>query len=141
MKRILVTLTVVLALVLAIAPTAFAATDCEKRICELAQADERVKQAECLVYERTVVIAIKTEKFSTKSDYDSYVQQLVNSVKTECEVDHVFVTRNPKIMKQIAELSKLDEDQRDEEIQKILDNVMKMHPIYKIDPRKLTIGQ
>ncbi len=141
MKKIVVALLAVLALVLAIAPTALAETECEKRICELAQSDERIKQAQCLVHERTAIVAIQTEKFSTKSQYDGYVKKLTDAVKSECEVDNVFVTRNPKIMKQIAELSKLNEDQRDGAIQKIIEEVMRLRPPRKPDMTKMTFGK
>lgn len=140
MKKTIVVMLAVLALTLAVAPAAFAQTACEARICELAQANEKVTKAQCLVFERTAVVAIKTEKFSTKSDYETYVKEFVASVKSECEVDHVFVTRNPKIMKQIAELSKLDDEQREEAIQKILDGIEKFRPFDKINPTKLNLG-
>lgn len=141
MKKIVVALLAALTLALAIVPTAFAETDCENRICKLAQADERVKQARCVVYERTAVVAVKTEKFSAASQYDEYVRQLSEAIKSECEVDHVFVTRNPKIMKEINELSKLDENERDQAIQKIIEGVMRLRPPRKLDLTKVTSGK
>ena len=95
----------------------------------------------CLIYERTAVVAVKTEKFSTKSEYDKYVNGLTSQIKSEYEVDHVFVTRNPKIMKQIEELSKLDGEQRDEAIKQIIEEVMRFRPIRRIDIPKITIGR
>lgn len=136
MKKIVMALLALVALTLAVAPAAFA-TDCETRICELATQNEYVTKASCVVYERTAVVAIKTEKFTTKSQYETFVKELTTKIKSECEVDHVFVTRNPKIMRQIEELSEMDDEQRDEALQKILEELLRFRPIRKIDITKI----
>ena len=123
MKKLLLGLLVIATVVLSIGQLAFAETACEQKICGLATAHEKVKDAKCIVYERNCIVAIKTEQFTQKSDYDKYVQELVEKIKAECEVEHVFVTRNPKVMKQIEELSKLDGQQRETKLQKLIDDV------------------
>ena len=123
MKKFVIVLLLVATIALSVAQLAFAATTCEQKICELAKADKRVTDAKCVIYERVAVVAIKTEQFTTKSDYKKYVEELSQKVKAECEVDQVYVTRNPKAMKQIEELSKLDENSRNEAIQKLIDEV------------------
>ena len=128
MKRLLLALLIVASVALSIGQLAFAETECEQKICEMAKANEKVKEAKCIVYERNCVVAIKTEQFTQKSDYEAYVKELVEKVKAECEVDHVFVTRNPKVMKQIEELTKLDEQQRETAIQKLIDEVVRHKP-------------
>ena len=140
MKKILLALLIITAVALAIGQTAFAETDCEQKICELAKTNEKVKDAKCVVYERNCVVAIKTEQFTQKSDYETYVKELIEKVKSECEVEHVIVTRNPKVMKQIEELAKLDEQQRDEAIQKMIEEVVHhKHHIRPLLP-KMTIA-
>lgn len=139
MKKFVIALLLVATIALSVGQLAFASTHCEHKICELAKANEKVTDAKCVIYERTAVVAIKTEQFTTKSDYQKFVKELVEKVKEECEVDHVFVTRNPKVMKQIEELSNLNEQQRDEAIQKLIEEVMRRKPNHKIRIPKKTV--
>lgn len=138
MKKIVVMLLLAITAALAVSQLAFAETDCEKRICELATTSEKVTEAKCVIFERTALVAIKTEKFTAKSEYDKYLKELIDNVKSECEIDHVFVTRNPKVMKQIENLSKMSEEQRDEAIQKLIDEVMRHKPRDKFILPKMT---
>ena len=130
MKKLLLALLIVAAVTMSIGQLAFAETSCEQKICELTKAHEKVKDAKCIVYERNCVIAIQTEQFTQKSDYEKYVKELVEKVKSEHEVEHVFITRNPKVMKQIEELVKLDENQREQAIQKLIEEVIQ-HRLHK----------
>ena len=139
MKKLLLALLIVAAVTLCVGQLAFAETECEVKICELAKSHEKVKEAKCIVYERNCVIAIQTEQFTQKSDYEKYVKELVEKVKAECEVDHVFVTRNPKVMKKIEELNKLSEQERDEAIQKLLQEIKHHKPRRPMLP-KMTIS-
>lgn len=138
MKRLLLAVLIIVAVALSVSQLAYAETACEQKICELAKANEKVKDAKCIVYERNCVVAIKTEQFNTKSDYSKYVKELVEKVKSECEVDHVFVTRNPKVMKEIEALSKMDEPQRNETIQKLIEDVMRHKADHKPMLPKIT---
>lgn len=119
MKKLLALFIIVFAL---IAPISVAyATDTETQICEIATQNEKVLDAKCIVYQRACVIAIKTEKFSTRSEYEDYVNSLVKNVKSKFEIDHVFVSRNPRIMQQIVALSKLPQDERERKITEIIE--------------------
>ena len=140
MKKLLLALLLVAAVVLSVGQLAFAETECEQKICELAKANEKVKDAKCVVYKRNCVVAVRTEQFTQKSDYEKYVKELVEQVKEECELDHVFVTRNPKVMKQIEELSKLDESERDEAIQRLIEEIVKQRPHIKPFLPKITFS-
>ena len=128
MKKLLLAILLVATVALTFGQVVFAETATEQKICQLAKSDDKVTDAKCVVYERACVVAIKTEKFTSKSQYDEYVDGLREKIKEECEVDHVFVTRNPKVMKQIEELNKLDSDKRDEAIQKLLEEVVQRKP-------------
>lgn len=136
MKKFVIALLLVATIALSVGQLAFASSHCEEKICEIAKANEKVTDAKCVIYERTAVVAIKTEQFTTKSQYEQYVKELVEKAKEECNVEHVYVTRNPKVMKQIEELSKLDGQQREEAIQRLIENTMR----HKHD-RKIVIPQ
>lgn len=139
MKKILLALLIITAVALSVGQMAFAETECEQKICELAKNNEKVKEAKCIVYESNCVIAIQTEQFTQKSEYETYVNELVEKVKTECKLDRVVVTRNPKVMKQIEELTKLDEQQREDAIKKLLEEVIRHKPHLKPMLPKMTI--
>lgn len=141
MKKFIIALLLVATIALSVGQLAFASSHCEEKICELAKANEKVTDAKCIIYDRTAVVAIKTEQFTTKSQYEKYVKELVDKVKEECEVEHVFVTRNPKVMKEIEELSKLDGQQREEAIQKLIERVMRHKPERKIAIPKKTASE
>ena len=140
MKKILLALLIVAALALSVGQLAFAETECEQKICEMAKAHEKVKDAKCVVFERNCIVAVRTEQFTQKSDYVTYVKELVEKIKTECEMEHVFVTRNPKVMKQIEELSNLNESERDAAIQKLILEVVKHKPHIKPLLPKITFN-
>ena len=138
MKKLLLALLIVAATALSIGQLAYAETSCEQKICEMATAHDKVKEAKCVIYQGNCVIAIKTEQFTQKSDYETFVKELTEQVKAQDCVERVFVTRNPKVMKQIEQLSKLDEQQRDETIQKLIEDVIRHKPHVKPMLPKMT---
>ena len=140
MKKILLALLIVAALALSVGQLAFAETECEQKICELAKAHEKVKDAKCVVYKRNCIVAVRTEQFTQKSDYTTYVKELIEKIKAECDVEHVFVTRNPRIMKQIEELSNLNESEREQAIQRLIDEVGRHKPHIKPILPKITFS-
>ena len=101
------------------AAVAFAKTD-EQYVKEIATEHDKVIACECVIYKRACVIAIKTEKFTTKSEYDEYVDSLAEKIKTDCEVDYVYVSRSPRLMGKLVELNKLDEDERGKAIEELI---------------------
>ncbi len=137
-KVIIIGLLIMTLTMLFVSAYAFAETT-EQQICSIAMQNEKVKAAKCFVYERNCVIAIKTEKFTTKTEYEQYLKKLTDEIKTKFEIDNVCVTRNPKIMKKIEMLEKLDEDKRNKLIQEIIDRELnKEHPpINGIMPRSI----
>ena len=126
MKKLLLLTLLTLMLALNIGQVAFAET-CEETICKLATENEKVTEAQCVIYQRCCVVAIKTEKFTSKKEYDLYVNELTEKIKTECEVDHVFVTRNPKVMVQITKLADKPQAEREQAIKELLDREMFKH--------------
>lgn len=140
MKKLIVIILLAAVLASCAAVIAFAQTT-EEYVKELATEHEKVLSAECVIYQRACVIAIKTEKFATKSEYDAYVEKLSEQIKSECEVDHVLVSRSPKLMSKLAELSKLDETARNKAIEEIIKRELERHDNgFKrpIQPRFLT---
>ncbi|MCH5159637.1 MAG: YhcN/YlaJ family sporulation lipoprotein [Clostridiales bacterium] len=126
MKKLLLLTLLTIVLALTIGQTAFAET-CEEKICKLATENEKVTEARCAIYERCCIVAIKTQKFTSKNEYDKFVEELTEKIKADCEVDHVFVTRNPKVMVQITKLADISESEREEAIKKLLDREMFRH--------------
>ena len=126
MKRLVLLTVLAIMLALTIGQVALAET-CEEKICKMATENEKVSEAKCIIYERCCVVAIKTEKFTSKSQYDKFVEELTEKIKTECEVDHVFVTRNPKVMAQIQALADKSETEREEAIKELLDKEIFRH--------------
>ena len=124
-KLVLISLLTIL-LALSIGQVAFAET-CEEKICKMATENEKVSEAQCVIYERCCVVAIKTEKFTSKSQYDKFVDELTEKIKVDCEVDHVFVTRNPKVMVKIKALAQKSETEREEAIKELLDKEIFRH--------------
>ena len=126
-KLILLTLLTVL-LAFTIGQLALAET-CEEKICKMATGNEKVTEAQCVIYQRCCLVAIKTEKFTSKTQYDKFVNELTERIKAECEVEHVFVTRNPKIMVQIKTLADKPQAEREKIIRELLDREIFKHKV------------
>lgn len=126
MKKLILVALLTIMLALTIGQAALAET-CEEKICKLATENEKVTEAQCVIYERCCVVAIKTEKFTSKSQYDKFVEELKEKIKADNEVDHVFVTRNPKVMVEIKELANKSESERNEAIKQMLDKEIFRH--------------
>lgn len=131
MKKILAVIMLAALLVCCASVTALAQTT-EDYIEELATQHEKVTAAECVIYKRACAIAIKTEKFTTKTEYDKYLDDLIVKIKDDCEIDYVYVSRSPKMMSKLIELNKMDADERNKAIedliQKQLENGNNGHP-------------
>lgn len=112
---------VLLATLLACCPAVVASSQTsEEYVKELALQNDKVLDCECVIYKRVCVVAIKTEKFTTKSEYDEYVEKLTEQIKTDCEADYVYVSRSPKLMFKLAELNKMNGDDRDRAIEELI---------------------
>ena len=137
-KKICMIVLPILALILLLLPcTAFAsATTQEKEIAQIAESSEKVKTAKCLVYERTCVIALQTEKFTDKSAYDQFRTELEMEILEKYNLDKVIITRNPKIMHAIERLQQMSETEREEAIQKFFEQCKEGdHRPPKVQPR------
>ena len=126
MKRLVLLTLLTIILTLSIGQLAFAET-CEEKICKMATENEKVAEAQCVIYERCCVVAIKTEKFTSKNEYDKFVDELTEKIKADCEVDHVFVTRNPKVMIKIKALAEKSQTEREQAIKELLDKEIFRH--------------
>ncbi len=119
MKKILAVIMLAALLVCCASVTALAQTT-EDYIEELATQHEKVTAAECVIYKRACAIAIKTEKFTTKTEYDKYLDDLIVKIKDDCEIDYVYVSRSPKMMSKLIELNKMDADERNKAIEDLI---------------------
>lgn len=140
MKKVITVVALCLALCCCITTAcAFAKNNDEQHVTDIAKSYDKVLDAQCVIYKRMCVLAIKTEKFSTKSDYDKFVEEMTAKIENDCEVDRVFVTRSPKAMFKLTELNKLSDEQRQQAIENLIDQELHRHDGDKkpIEPRML----
>ena len=119
MKKIIAIFLLTLLVACCTATIAFAET-AEEHVKQLAMQHDKVISAECVIYKRACVVAIKTEQFNTKSEYDEYVNELTEQIKSDCEVDYVLVSRSPKLMFKLVELNKMHENDRYNAIEELI---------------------
>ena len=137
MKKIILAMMIILTLCTAFTATCAVGQTAEEKICEIAKSNDKILDAKCIVYQRTCLVAIKTEKFVTRSEYDLYLANVRQQITSECEIDNVYVTRSPKVMKKLSELEKLNDKQRQQAIQEIIEKELNkgLPPIKDIMPR------
>ena len=136
MKKIFALILLTALLACCTAAVAYASTAAEEHVKQLATEHDKVTACECVIYKRACVVAIKTEKFSTKSEYDEYVENLKEQITEDCEVDYVFVSRSPKMMHQLVELNKLNDAERTKAIEELIAQQLQRHE-HKIPPKML----
>ncbi len=101
------------------------ASQAEDEISALAAQHNKVVKASCVVHNRCCLVALQTKKFTSREEYLQYAEQLKNTVTEKYEVDNVLITRNPRVMRAIDRLSELDDDKKQEMIQRLLDDELK----------------
>ena len=127
MKKMLIFFATLMLIVLAMPIFANAATSQETEICNKVKESEKVKEAQCVVYKNSCVLAIQTEKFATKSEYDVFKTQLQKELTEQFGLEKVLVTRSPKAMHTIAKLSALTESEREKAIEEFVENEFHNH--------------
>lgn len=133
MKKLLIV--VILAVLLATFVCAATAQTVEEQINAIACQNDKVLDAKSIVYDKACVVAIKTERFVTRREYEDYRNDLINQIKSKFEIDCVIVTRNPKVMCQIDKLNELNETERDKAIQELIEKILSRY----IQPRDKVI--
>ena len=136
MKKIVIYLALAL-LVLAVLTTFAMATSAEKEICDIAMQNPKVTKARCIVYEGNCIVAIKTEKFESRTEYCEFLQNFETQVKQKYHVENIVVTRNPKVMSKLAHLEKLNQNERNAEVQKLIEHLLNRPmplPIHPVKP-------
>lgn len=111
-------------LVLAIVPTFAMATTAEKEICNIAMQNPKVTKAKCAIWEGNCLVAIKTEKFTNKTEYCKFVDEFETQIKQKYHIENIKVTRNPKVMSKLEHFESLDETGRKQEIQKLIEYLL-----------------
>ena len=123
MKKIVIYLALAL-LVLAVLPTFAMATSAEKEICDIAIRNPKVKKAKCVIYEGNCLVALQTEKFESRTEYCEFLQSFEAQVKQKYHVENIVVTRNPKVMSKLDHLEKLNQNERNAEVQKLIEYII-----------------
>lgn len=125
MKKIVYTLLLItLASMLLSLPLA-QASQTEDEISALAAQHDKVVKASCVVHERNCIVALQTKKFTSREEYLQYTEQLKSAVTEKYEIDNVFITRNPRVMRAIDKLSELDDNKKQEMLQRLLDDELR----------------
>lgn len=121
-KKLSLTILPILLLIFVLLPcTAFATTQQqETEIAALAQANPKVKTAKCIVYQRNCIVALQTEKFANKTEYDQFRQELENEIIQKYSIEKVIISRNPKVMHAISRIEKMSETEREQAIERFL---------------------
>lgn len=139
MKKLLISI-LLIAVVATTTATVCFATNVESEIVALTKKNEKVTDALCIVYKKNCVLAIKTEKFVSKKEYDTFKTELEKEICEKYGLEHVVVTANPKAMHAINKISELSETEREEAIKKFVEFQLSPKPhrphLPQIQPRK-----
>ncbi len=120
MKKLLLSV-LLLVFAVSMSTTVCFATNVENEIITLTKKNEKVTDAQCIVYENNCVVAIKTEKFTSKKEYDTFKKTLENELCDKFNFDRVIITANPKAMQAINRISELSESEREDAIKKFVE--------------------
>ncbi len=124
MKKII--LLILVASLLLSTATALAETDKEEEICELVEKNSNVTKAVCLVEQRLCIVAIQANKFGSRSEYQKFVTETIEKIQQTYHLDKVIITRNSKLFYQIKKISSLNEDQRLDLVENLLEELAKV---------------
>lgn len=123
MKKLVIYLAIAL-FILALIPTFAMATTTEQEICHIAMQNPKVVKAKCIIFERNCLVAIQTEKFTNRTEYCDFLAKFEDQVKAQYQIDNIKVTRSPKVMCKLDQLEKLNENERNAEIQKLIEYLL-----------------
>ena len=129
MKKFLLSiLTIAIAVAVLVPVAAFAATSQETEIADYVKKQDKVVDAKCLTYDNNCIVSIKTEKFLNKTEYDNFKKNLEDQLADKYDFDHIIVTRNPKAMHAIEQISKLSETEREQAVKDFMEKIISKHP-------------
>lgn len=87
---------------------------------------EHVKKAQVLQYGKLCVVAIDTENVTTKSQYAQLKQQIAETVKKETDAEHIVVTNNVRVYREIEKINQMPEEEKQQHIEKLLDRLSRI---------------
>ncbi len=136
MRKFLFAIALLLTITAVLPCMANAANKTENEIAQLVKNKEKICDAKCVVYENACVVAIKTEKFLSKNEYDKFKEQLAAELCKKFNLSAIVVTRSPKAMHAISEIEKMSEKEREIAIEKFVDFELNRKPHNpRIQPR------
>lgn len=135
MKKLVIYLAIAL-FILALMPTFAMATTTEQEICHIAMQNPKVVKAKCIIFECNCLVAIQTEKFTNRTEYSDFLAKFEDQVKAQYQIDNIKVTRSPKVMCKLDQLEKLSENERNAEIQKLIEYLLNKPTPLPIHPTK-----
>lgn len=107
---------------------AYADTSQEAEISTYVEQSEKVAKCKSLVFEKMCIVAIKTEKFLNKSEFDQFKVNLSRELGEKFDLEYVVVTRSPKAMHAIEKISELSENEREEAIKDLIKKLTSKRP-------------
>lgn len=128
MKKTILSVLAILAIVVLVPVAAYASTSQETEISKYVENHDKIVTAKCLVYENNCIVAIKTEKFLNKSEYDQYKENLKQELEDKFDFDHIIVTRSPKAMHAIEKMADMSESEREETIKDLIKKLTSKRP-------------
>lgn len=136
MKKYLFAIALLLTIISVLPCIANADTKTENEIAELVKSKDKICDAKCIIYENACVVAIKTEKFVSKNEYDKFKEELETELCKKFNLSAIVITRSPKAMHTIGEIEKMTEKEREAAVEKFIDFELNRKPHHpQIQPR------
>lgn len=120
MKKIILIILLV-ALIATLMVSVCFATDRENEISNTIKTYDKITDARCVIYENNCVVAIKTEKFTSQSEYETFKTSLEKEICDKYNLEHLIITRSPKAMHGIKAISQLSDEERTDAIKKFVE--------------------
>ncbi len=120
MKKVLSAI-ILIALIATMTVSVCFATDIENEISNTVKKKDKVADVVCVIYEKNCVVAIKTEKFTSQSEYENFKTSAEKEICEKYNLEHVIITRNPKAMHGIKAITELNDEERTEAIKKFVE--------------------
>lgn len=127
MKKILIPVLLIIFAMTIMTSVCYASNN-ENEIVNLAKQNEKVKEANCVIYENNCILALKTEKFLSRSEYDAFKIALEKTICEKYNFQHVVVTANPRAMQAINKISELSDSEREEALKKFVEFQLQPKP-------------
>ncbi|MCM1043136.1 MAG: YhcN/YlaJ family sporulation lipoprotein [Corallococcus sp.] len=124
MKKFFLACLALLTLSLFVIPSAYAMTKTEQQIADDVKNMDNVKDAVVVIYGDKCVIALRTQKVIKKSQCNEIKNAVrETALKADGKLNDIFVTCNVKVFVEAEKIAQMDENQRQQAIETLLDRL------------------